>query len=73
MAGKDQLRRYVEWYAAALAAAVQAIAEGRDAGELIQAAVDGLSEADARNVLQVVLAHQAQQAATEGPGSEADD
>jgi hypothetical protein len=62
MASKDQIRRYVEWYAATLAAAAQALAEGEDAGGLIQTAVDGLSEVDARNVLQVVIAHQAQQA-----------
>jgi cytochrome c553 len=66
MASKDQIRRYVAWYAAALAAAAQAIDEGKEAGEVIRAAVDGLSDADARNVLQVIIAHQAQRAVTEG-------
>ena len=66
MASKDQIRRYVEWYVAALAAAAQAIAGGKDVGEVIQTAVNGLSEADARNVLQVVIAQQAQRAVTEG-------
>jgi hypothetical protein len=67
MASKEQIRRYVEWYAATLAAAAQALAEGKGAGELIQTAVDGLSEADTRNVLQVVIAHQAQQAIAAEP------
>jgi hypothetical protein len=66
VASKDQIRRYVAWYAAALAAAAQAIDEGKDAGEVIRMAVDGLNDADARNVLQVIIAHQAQQAVTEG-------
>jgi cytochrome c553 len=66
MASKDQIRRYVAWYAAVLAAAAQAIDEGNEAGEVIRTAVDGLSDADARNVLQVIIAHQAQQAVTEG-------
>jgi cytochrome c553 len=68
MASEDQIRRYVAWYAGALTAATQAIDEGKDAGEIIGAAVEGLSDADARNVLAVILAHQAQEAATERKG-----
>jgi hypothetical protein len=56
----------VEWYAAVLAAAAEAIAAGKAAGEVIQTAVNALSDADARNVLQVIIAHQVQQAGTEG-------
>jgi hypothetical protein len=56
----------VEWYAAVLTAAAEAIAAGKDAGEVIQTAVNALSDADARNVLQMIVAHQAQRAVAEG-------
>jgi hypothetical protein len=68
MASEDQVRQYAVWYAGALTAAKQAIEEGEDAGVVIGAAVSGLSDGDARNVLAVILAHQAQEAATEGKG-----
>ena len=66
MGGEDEIRPCVEWYAAALASAVQAIAENEDVGQVIREAVDGLSEAEVRNVLTVIIGHQAQQAIKHG-------
>lgn len=66
MASEDEIRPYVEWYMGALARAGQAILEKRDAGDVIREDVEGLSEEDARNVLQVMIAHQAQQAIKHG-------
>ena len=61
MASEDEIRSYVEWYVAALRAAAQAINDGEDAGQIIRERVDELSEAEARNVLQVMISHYAQQ------------
>jgi hypothetical protein len=61
MASEDEIRSYVEWYVAALSAAAEAIKGGEDAGQVIRSRVDGLSEAEARNVLQVMISHYAQQ------------
>jgi hypothetical protein len=62
MASEDEIRDYVQWYFDALSAAGQAILNEEDVGEVIREAVDGLSEAQARNVLQVMIGHHAQQA-----------
>jgi hypothetical protein len=61
MASEDEIRSYVEWYVAALRAAAQAIDDGDDAAQIIRDRVDELSEAEARNVLQVMISHYAQQ------------
>ncbi len=66
MADKDEIRAYVSWYVDALVAAAKAIDGGEDAATLIRERVDELSEPEARNVLQVMIAHHAQQALKEG-------
>jgi hypothetical protein len=64
MASEDELRPYVEWYVNALTSATQAIYDNKSPGDVIHEAVDGLTEEEARNVLQVMLCHQAQQVLT---------
>jgi hypothetical protein len=61
MASEDEIRSYVEWYVAALGAATDAIKDGKDASRVIRDLVDELSEAEARNVLQVMISHYAQE------------
>ncbi len=65
MASEDKIRPYVAWYMAALTAAGEAIRDGEDAGEVIRKAVSELSEDQARSVLQVMIAYQAERAAKE--------
>jgi hypothetical protein len=62
MASDEKVRPYMEWYVAAVAAAGQAIRDGEDAAEIIREAVSELGEDQARNVLQVMIARQAQRA-----------
>jgi hypothetical protein len=66
VASEDEIRPVVQWYVDALTAAGQAIHDGEDVGQVIRDAVDGLSENQAKNVLQVMIAHQAQQALKDG-------
>jgi hypothetical protein len=66
MASEDEVRPYVEWYVGALTRAAQAIHDNADVGDVIREDVDGLSEEEARNVLQVMIGHQAQQAIKDG-------
>jgi hypothetical protein len=66
MASDDEIRAYVDWYVNVLTAAAQAINDGEDAGQVIRDRVDGLDEAELRNVVQVMLAHHAQVALEHG-------
>jgi hypothetical protein len=66
MAGEDEVRPFVQWYVEALARAVQALADGKDVGAVIRNEVDRLSEAKARNVLQVKLGDDAVRAHRHG-------
>ena len=62
MAGADVFRPYVEWYVVTLTKVMQAVDDNEKAGDVIREAIDVLNEEEARNALEVVLAHQAQQA-----------
>ena len=61
MPSEEEIRSYVEWYVAALGAASKAIEDDEDAARVIRDRVDELSEAEARNVLQVMISHYAQE------------
>ena len=61
MASEEEIRSYVEWYMAALSAASEAMDDGEDAAQVIRDRVDELSEPEARNVLQVMISHYAQE------------
>ena len=60
--GEDKIRPYVAWYVDVLGLVAQAINDNEDVGQVIREAVDGLSESEVRNVLQVMIGLHAQQA-----------
>lgn len=60
--GGDKIRPYLAWYVDVLGLVAQAINDGDDVGQVIREAVDELSDTEARNALQVMIAHHAQQA-----------
>jgi hypothetical protein len=62
MAGADVFRPYVEWYVVTLTKVMQAVDDNEKAGDVIREAIDVLNEEEARNALEVLLTHQAQQA-----------
>jgi hypothetical protein len=62
MASEDVFRPYVEWYVVTLTNVMQALRDNDNVGDVISEAVDVLDEVEARNALQVIIAHQAQQA-----------
>ena len=62
MASEDVFRPYVEWYVVTLTNVMQALRDNEKPGDVIREAIDALDEDEVRNALQVVLAHQAQQA-----------
>jgi hypothetical protein len=66
MASEDVFRPYVEWYVVTLTSVMQALRDNEKVGDVIREAIDVLDEEEARNALQVVLAHQAQQAIKRG-------
>jgi hypothetical protein len=55
MAREDDIRPIAQWYVEALARVVESLADGKDVGAVIRNEVDGLTEMEARNVLQVKL------------------
>jgi hypothetical protein len=60
--GEDKIRPYIAWYVDVLGLVAQAINDGDDVGRVIREAVDELSDTEARNALQVMIGHHAQQA-----------
>ena len=66
MASEQVFRPYVEWYVVTLTSVMQALRDNEKVGDVIREAIDVLDEEEARNALQVVLAHQAQQAIKRG-------
>jgi hypothetical protein len=68
--GEDKIRPYLAWYVDVLGLVAQAINDNEDVGQVIREAIDGLSESEVRNVLQVMIGLHAQQAVKrEGTGT----